>query len=160
MILYACRRLAAASFLVLMPMAALAAPLVPGSALPSLALENQHGLPMTVGADTRVVLFSAQKATSALVNEVLAADKTQRPPAVVHVADISGMPSVITRMFALPKLRELGFDVALAYKPEAAGGLPRRQDAVTVVHVRGGKVDRIAYVADAAALRAQLAARP
>ena len=32
---------------------------------------------------------------------------------LVYVADISGMPALVTRMFALPKMRELPFPIAL-----------------------------------------------
>ena len=57
----------------LLPLAAVAAPLVPGTQVPALVLEDQHGKTVSVGAGTKIVLFTADKAASDFANEVLGA---------------------------------------------------------------------------------------
>ena len=96
-------RLTALSLALALPLGALAAPLIAGSSLPPLSLEDQHGKAVSVPAGTRVIVFAADKAASDLANEVLGNEKPgvlERLQAV-YVADISGMPSLVTKMFAL-----------------------------------------------------------
>ena len=102
------------SALLCLPVMLQAAPLTKGSTLPSITLEDQHGAPYTLGPDTHLLVFTAEKATSAFVNEAFKGEQARlKAPQVIHVSDISAMPGVITRMFALPKLRDLPFTVAL-----------------------------------------------
>ena len=137
------------------PLSASAAPLVPGAALPALALTDQHGKPVTVDAGTKILVFSADKAASQIVQETL----VSQPAGVlsrleaVYVADISAMPSVITRLFALPKLREQPFPVGLGYDAAQLADLPRQAGMATVLRLHDGKVTSVAYARDDRALR-------
>jgi hypothetical protein len=88
-----------------------AAPLSVGSALPELTLKDQHDKPVAIASDIRWVLIASEKQVSDMVSAVLSTEPTGVMARIrlVYVADISGMPALITRMFALPKLRELPF---------------------------------------------------
>lgn len=136
-------------------LSALAAPVGPGGPLPSLALADQHGHTITVDATTRIVLFAPDKAAGDVVRDAL---RTQ-PAGVlerlnaVYVADISAMPAMITRLFALPKLRELPYSVGLGYDAEPLSGLPHQAGMATVLRAQDGKVVSVSYAADAGALR-------
>jgi hypothetical protein len=101
---------------------ATAAPLAAGSAMPTLSLNDQHDKPAPVGPATRWVVFTAEKPVSDMVSAVLAAEPAGVADRLrlVYVADISGMPALVTRMFALPKLRELPFPLALVREPAQA----------------------------------------
>ena len=143
------------------PWAAQAAPLTEGSTLPALSLLDQHDKPAPISASTRWLVFAFEKPVSDMVTAVLAAE----PAGVVdrlrlaYVADISGMPALVTRLFALPKLRELPFPIALvrdAAQVTQVADLPRVPGNATVLRLDNGRVSQIAMARQAAELRALL----
>ena len=71
----------------------------------------------------------------------------------IHVADISAMPAMVTRMFALPKLRERAYPVGLARDAAAVGDLPRTPGAVAVIGLTGLRLDSLDWARDAFELR-------
>lgn len=134
---------------------AVAAPLVVGAGFPAVNLEDQHGKPLAVPPGARLVLFAADKAASDLATELLAAqpagtlDRLQ----AVYLADISAMPALVTRMFALPTLRALPFRVGLAREAAVLADLPRQRGAVSVIRLADGRVERIDFAADGVQLK-------
>lgn len=149
------------AFALSLPLAADAAPLAPGSAMPALSLSDQHDKPAPVGPATRWVVFTAEKTVSDMVSAVLAAEPagTVDRLRLVYVADISGMPALVTRMFALPKLRELSFPIALVREPSQVAqvsDIPRTAGSATVLRLEGGRVAQVATARQAAELRALL----
>jgi hypothetical protein len=59
---------------------------------------------------------------------------------LIYIADISGMPAMVTRMFALPKLRDLPFQVGLVQNSEVTGHLPRKPKEVTLISLEDQRV--------------------
>jgi hypothetical protein len=55
------------------------------------------------------------------------------------------MPALVTRMFALPALREMPFAVGLGREAGQLADLPRQKGAATVVRLVDGKVASIEY---------------
>ena len=144
---------------------ALAAPLAAGSALPALSLKDQHDKPVAVPADTRWVLFSAEKPVSDMVASVLSTEPAgvMGRTHLVYVVDISGMPAMVTRLFALPKLRDLPYSIALVR--EAAdlaqvADIPRQPGAATLLRVDNGRIVQVTPMGSAADLRAALQLAP
>jgi hypothetical protein len=144
-----------------LPLTADAAPLSAGSAMPPLSLSDQHDKLAVVGTTTRWVVFAAEKAVSDMVSTVLGAE----PVGVVdrlhliYVADISGMPALLIRMFALPKLRELPFPIALvrdAAHVTQVVDIPRVAGAATVLRLENGRVSQVESAFQPAELRALL----
>ncbi len=145
----------------LLPLAAHAAPLSAGSAMPPLSLNDQHDKPAPVGPSTRWVVFTADKAVSDMVSAVLAAEPAGVADRLrlVVVADISGMPALVTRMFALPKLRELPFPIALVRDPAQltqVADIPRLPGSATVLRIEAGRVAQVVMARQAGDLRAAL----
>lgn len=144
-----------------MSVSAEAAPLAAGSDLPPLSLNDQHDKPVRVGAATRWVVFTAEKPVSDMVSAVLTAEPAGVADRLrlVYVADISGMPALVTRMFALPKLRDLPFPIALVREPAQVAqvsDIPRTTGSATVLRLEGGRVTQVATARQAADLRALL----
>ncbi len=142
-----------------------AAPLAAGSALPVLTLNDQHDKPVAIPSDTRWILFASEKPVSDMISAVLSAE----PAGVlgrmhlVYVADISGMPALITRMFALPRLRELPFPIALvreAAQVTQVADLPRQPGAATLLRLENGHIAQITAVRSAAELRTAVGLTP
>ncbi len=146
-------------------LAALAAPLVPGDPVPVIALEDQHGKPVRVDARTRRLLFSAERSVNDMVAKVLSAQGSGvlERQETVYVADISTMPAVITRLMALPKMRELPFSIGLAREPAQVlqlSDLPRQPGAATVLRFVEGKLVDIHLARNEVQLRAALGLEP
>jgi len=145
----------------LLPRAVDAAPLTAGSVMPALALTDQHDAPASIGPSTRWVIFAADKPVSDMVGGVLAAEPagvTDRLR-LVYVADISGMPALVTRMFALPRLRELKFPIALvrdAAQVAQVADIPREAGAATVLSLEDGRIAKVSLARTPAELRALL----
>jgi hypothetical protein len=140
---------------------ATAAPLAAGLPLPTMSLNDQHDKPVAVSEATRWMVFTAEKPVSDMVNAVLASEPAGAVDRLrlVYVADISGMPAVVTRLFALPKLRELPFPIALVREPaqvNQVADIPRTAGSATVLRVEGGRVTQVATARQAAELRALL----
>jgi len=138
-----------------------AAPLTVGTPLPPLTLNDQHDKPVTIGPATRWIVFASEKAVSDMVNTVLSAEPagTVERLQLVYIADISAMPAMVTRMFALPKLRELPYPVALARESDQVAqvaDLPRQPGSATLLRLEDGRIARISAVGSAAELRAAL----
>ena len=79
-------------------------------------LLDQFDRPYTLEPDLRVLLVARGMDASGLLDEALAelgGDYLERH-SVVFLADISGMPSLVTKMFALPAMRALPFPIGLA----------------------------------------------
>ncbi len=148
---------------ILLAMSALTAqaqtkPLVAGDALPQLSLKDQHDKPASLPANLKQVIFAADNGGAGLVTGWLDAQpkdwlqQNQR----VYLADIHKMPGLITRMFALPKLREKAYPIVLGREEADLAAFPRKKDCVTLLPVSEGKVGEAAYVCDAQALASSL----
>jgi hypothetical protein len=116
-----------------------------GDALPAFQLNDQHDKPFPVPADTRAILFTADKSAGDMINGFLkqqAADyMTQRK--IVYIADISAMPGFITSMVALPKMRDYTYRIAIGAEKEQTQMLPRNVDSVTLIEIKTGKIASI-----------------
>lgn len=149
---------ACAALALAVPLLASAAAVGVGETLEPLNLVDQHDRPVQVNAKTRVVIFSGEKPVSDWISDVLAS----QPSGVldrlgaVYVSDISGMPALITQMFALPKLRKLPFTMALAREAAVVADLPRQPSTATVLTMRDARVVSIQHASDAVQLKRAL----
>ncbi|WP_430462447.1 hypothetical protein ACQUQU_06580 [Thalassolituus sp. LLYu03] len=103
----------------------------------NLRLKDQNELPVKVSANIRYVLFAHDMSSKDLVQEMLA-DKPADYLDTHHtlfVADISGMPRIIARMFAYPSLRKLPYQVLLDEVGARTENWERRDSAVTLFRV-------------------------
>lgn len=74
----------------------------------------------------------------------------------LYVADVSGMPSLITKYMAMPKMRDYAFQMALAMDDEMVEGWPQKEDQVSVILLDKLSVKEVKYFADKASLQAYL----
>ncbi|MBK1630404.1 hypothetical protein CKO31_06510 [Thiohalocapsa halophila] len=130
-----------------------------GQALPELGLTDQHERPGPIEAGTRLVLFAPDRESSELAHGVLEATggETLEQAGVRYVADISAMPGLVTRMFALPKMRDYSYSMLLGREAADTAMLPRRDGELTLIGLEAGSVTDLSYVGTEAELRAALA---
>jgi len=127
-----------------------------GDRLPALTLHDQHDQTTAIAQDTRLLLVAVEKPAADLVTAYLEeqpAGFLQRN-AAVYLMDISAMPKMITRMFALPKMRKRPYRILLAEDADTLAFLPRHQNQVTVISLDKGRVERLDFVADESGLSA------
>lgn len=130
-----------------------------GQPLPALALKDQHDQAWQVPANTRLVLLATGRKASNLVQAVLEKEAPDflLQHRTVYAADLSKMPSFATRMFALPSLRGMPFKVGVSLDEATLAQWPRATDAVTLIELNNGLVQRTGFAKTEAELRAALA---
>ncbi len=127
--------------------------------MPPLALEDQHGRAGGVGDGVRVVVVSRDMEAGDVVKKALAGRDQAFLDAngAVYVANISGMPALITRLFALPRMRERPYRMLLDRDGNATKDIPAVAGRPTVLRLEAGRIIRVSHPADPGALAADIA---
>lgn len=96
-------------------LAAASTPVEVGAPLPALTYKDQHDASHALNAQTKAVIFSAERDVSSLVETALEDQTTASLEAagILYVADISAMPGIITSVIALPKMRKRPYPMLL-----------------------------------------------
>jgi hypothetical protein len=133
----------------------LAALLKLGDTLTESKFIDQFDQTHSVGKQTKMLFFAKSKHAGSLMTDIisdLASDHLHKQNAV-YIADISGMPSLVSRFIALPRMRDITTPILLVREAENASWLPSKEDKVTVIKVVDGKVAQIDFTAEKERLR-------
>lgn len=129
---------------------------VSAQTLPATEFQDQHEASILLNEQTKWVLLTSEKAAGKLVKETLNAmgmtDLSAK--AGLYVADVSAMPGFITRMVALPKMKDYAFKVAVVMEEEQVAGWPREEDQVTAMTLNNLNVESVEYIDSQEALQA------
>lgn len=94
-----------------------AAPLAVDSVVENIKIKDQHEAEKIIDAKIKTILFASDKKTSDLLRDYLLPlsekENVLEKNSAVYVADISGMPSLISKFIALPKMKKYPFSVLL-----------------------------------------------
>ncbi len=129
-----------------------------GDALAPLELEDQHGEAASVGGDVRFILFSRDMEGG----EVLKASVHDQDAeslatlGAVYVADIHQMPGLVSRLMAIPKMRERPYRILLDREGSETERIPNPAGHATLVALEELRVQSIQHFSEAAALRQHL----
>lgn len=137
---------------------ATAAPVVVGQPLPTLAVKDQHDQVWQVPATAELLIYSASREASSRLQAIL---KQQGPDFLasrraVYLANMSRMPAFITRTMALPSLRDEPFRLGVVMDDKLTADWPVKDDAVTLITLKEGKVTGIVFATDDATVRRAL----
>lgn len=119
-----------------------------------LRLRDQHEVPVRMSANIRYVLFTHDMSGKDIVEEML----TEKPDDyldthdALFIADISGMPRIIARMFALPSLRKKPYRILLDEVGNQTGDWAREDDSVTLYTIDNYQVTGFSFISNAAGL--------
>src|SRR3989339_1708494 len=121
-----------------------------GVRLPALTLVDQHGASLALGPGVRTLLFSREMASKDLIQELLTAEGAGflSEHEAVYLVDISGMPSLITKMFALPKMREYPFRLFLDDDGSQTERIPVEPGKVTLLYLEDRTIKAIRHLAE------------
>lgn len=138
-------------------------PYAEGDRLAPFELEDAHGTTHRVGPSLRTLLFARDMDSQDVAHAVLAeaSPALLRERETAYVADISGMPGVITRLFALPEMRERSYTMLLDREGELTERLPFEAGRVTLLRLGPDlRILRVRHLGEAAALREALDVPP
>jgi len=150
------RSLCAALLLSLVPLLGLAA----GEERPPAGwtLLDQYEKPYTQNDDLKVLLVARDMAGGKLLKAALEG----RPQGyleqrhAIFVADISRMPSLVSKMFAVPAMRDYNYRVLLDREPRVASHFQVPADSVLWISLQQGRVTATQAYDSAPALREAL----
>lgn len=134
-------------FSVLLFVATFANALNIGDATPTFEIKDQFDKSYKLSADTKTILVAETRSTSVIIREYLlskdkdflTANKTQ------YIADISGMPGLISKYIAIPKMKKYPFSILLVDEKQAKS-FSTKEDEITVYSVVDGKVSDVKYI--------------
>jgi len=115
---------------------------------PSTTLEDQFEKRHTVNEKDKLVIVSYERDVSDAVNAYLKkqpkgflADRNAK-----YIADISAMPTIISTLFALPKMRDYSYPIMLNYDGGFGKKFDKKEGKLTVYRLEDGKVVSIDFV--------------
>lgn len=113
----------------------------------SFSLPNQFDEKKTVDSSTQTIIVSFEKDIGKEVNEFLSLrDKDfLKNHHAVFIANIAKMPSIITKMFALPKMRDYKHSILLIYD-ENDKRFKSEEGKSTVYKLENGVIKTIFFV--------------
>jgi hypothetical protein len=124
------------------------------------SFETQFDKTVSLSTQTQWVIFSTTKDGGNWVKESFAKldfnEATLASKHLLYVADIHKMPSFISKMFAIPKMRDYGFPIALDKEGEGTQDWPTQEDAVNVYQLNQLEVVKTQHFANQADLEAFL----
>ncbi len=118
-----------------------------GDSIPNLTINDQFDKVKSIKADTKTIIFAESKDKSTVVKEFLISkgkgflEKNKAE----YVADISGMPSLISKFFALPKMRKYDFSILLLSE-ENKDLFASKEDKISIYTFENAKVVDIKYI--------------
>ena len=121
-----------------------------GKKAPALELPDQHDKNCKLDASTRVVIIAFHMGVAKSFNKWLNAREKDwlKKRNAIYVADISGMPSTIAKMFAVPKMRKYKHQILLNRADEFASKFPVEKEKATVLRInKSGMITSISHIA-------------
>ncbi|KFF83366.1 hypothetical protein KHW15_03745 [Pseudomonas syringae] len=129
-----------------------------GERLSSWTLLDQYDQPYTLNNQAQTLLVARSMDAAKLVNAALQ-DKPKgflESRHTVFVADIQKMPTIIAKMFAIPKMRDYSYRVMLDREARIVPQYAGDDDKVLWLQLRDGQLVRQQQFGSAEALRAAL----
>lgn len=119
-----------------------------GDTLPPITLQDQFDKKLTVEAKDTLLIMAFEKDISVAVNDYLRTQPASflKTHHAKYISDISAMPSFITSMFALPKMKKYPFSVMLINN-DFGKQFNRQEGKITVFTLKKHKITEIKYVA-------------
>ena len=118
-----------------------------GSKFKLFVLPDQFGVYHTVDRHIKTIIISSQKDTGKDVNNFLASKSPKYliQNDAVFIANISKMPSIITNMIAMPRLKKYKHNILLI-NDEEDNRFSHEEDKITIYKLEDSIVQKIYYI--------------
>jgi len=124
-----------------------AAPFQIDDTIKELTLKDQFEKSHSVKNSTKLIIVSFEKDPSALVNEFLS--NKEKDFAEKHntlfVGNISKMPWLISKMFAIPRMKEYNYNLMLI-NDEEDDRFKHKENKLTVYHLENKQIKNISFI--------------
>lgn len=130
--------------------------------LDRLRLKDQHETPVKIPTDTRFLVFAHDMSGKDIVTEWLESKEEgyMNTNRVVYVVNISGMPRIIARMFAMPALRKKPYQIIIDEVGQKTEDWESSDDKVSVFTVDDLTVTNKQFAASVSELDALIIPAP
>ncbi|UYL09243.1 hypothetical protein B9G69_001465 [Bdellovibrio sp. SKB1291214] len=113
-----------------------------GDILPSFKIQNQFEEPAELNAETKWIIFSSDMKAAKILTEYLNENaKNFDLSKTLIISDISKMPALVSKMFAIPKMKKYNFKLALDKEGDVTKAWPRQEGTILVIKVDQLKVE-------------------
>lgn len=120
-----------------------------------ITLKDQFDKTQKIDQSTKLVLFAHDMGGNDLLEEALADYDNDKLSAknIVYLADISGMPSLIGRLFALPAMRKRPYSMMLDREGDISAAINAKEDQITVIYLNQLTIDKTEHLATAESIK-------
>jgi hypothetical protein len=131
-----------AKILILVCLANTVLAITTGDTLPAFKIQNQFEEPAELNAETKWIIFSSDMKAAKLLTEYLNQNaKNLDLTKSLIISDISKMPGLVSKMFAIPKMKKYNFKLALDKEGDVTKAWPRQEGVILVMKVDQLKVE-------------------
>ena len=111
------------------------------------SLPNQFDKIHTVSSDVSIIIVTFEKESANLVNDFLSSKNSDFLDLnhAIFINDISCVPSVVVKMFTIPKMRDYKYDILLIYKENSKKFL-EEESKITIYSLEKGFVKDVKYI--------------
>lgn len=130
----------------------------PGGVVQVFELEDQFGIVAGATEETKIILFSRDMEGGGIITEALSGKDGEflAERDVVYVADISRMPGLVARFFAVPQMRQYSFPLLLDREGKVTAQWPDEVDRGTLITLDGLRVVSVEFFGDPDEISARL----
>lgn len=98
--------------------------------------------------DYQIIIVAFDKDSAVLMNEYLKMQPSTflQKNKALFISDIHTMPSFVTKLFALPKMKNYPYSLLLIYDEREV--FPQKENALTIISTKEDKIEHIRYIKD------------
>lgn len=118
-----------------------------GERLPQITLPDQFDNTLQLKASDRLIIMAFEKEVSSAINAYLKTkpENHLEKNHTRYISDISAMPSFVTSMFALPKMKKYPFSIMLI-NDDFGQNFSRKEGKITVYRIDNYRIKKIEYL--------------
>jgi len=131
-----------------------------GQKLEDFTFNDQFDKPVSLTNSTKKVMFAFSKPTGHLIKMYMSDKKpdylTSRD--IIFIADISGMPSIIAKMFAIPDMQESKYPILLIKEKERAMRFrnENHKNEVMIITLKNKIVQNVKFISNEKDLKIEI----
>ena len=128
------------------------------ASMETLRLRDQHDTPIKISSNVRFVIFAHDMPGKDLVKDMLkkADENYLTEHHALFVADVSGMPRIIARMFAFPAMRKAPYQILIDEVGSRTSDWEREDSAITLFRLQEFAVTGYEFIDTPEALAAAI----
>lgn len=132
---------------ILFPAMIMAASLKINDKISNFSLTDQFDKIHIINDETSIIIVTFQKDTLSMINDFLSSKSSDflEVNHTILVSNIASYPSIITRIFTIPKLRDYKYNILLIYDENSTKFL-KQEDKATIYSISNGQVNNIFYL--------------